>query len=68
MNFITSIFRKPAPQPLRYVAATRHESLAAQRRRTEITLLLAVATAQLTPEDKQAAIARASIRSIPVRG
>lgn len=68
MNLLAAIFRKPVPQPLRAVVATRHESLAAQRRRTEITLLLAVATAQLTPEDKQAAIARASVRSIPVRG
>lgn len=46
--------RKPASQPLRFVAATKRENLAAQRRRNEVTLQLAVYKAVTTPEQRKA--------------
>lgn len=41
---------KPAPQPVRFYAATKRENEAARRRRTETHLLLAVENA-VNPRD-----------------
>lgn len=51
--------RKPS-QPLRYVAATKSENLAAQRRRNDKRLELEIAVILLTPEQKAEAIKRAA--------
>jgi hypothetical protein len=53
------LFRKPS-QPLRYVAATKSENLAAQRRRNDKRLELEVLMVLLTPEQKAEAIKRAA--------
>ena len=64
---LASIFHsKPKPEPVRYVVATRRESHEAQRAKLFKELELGVAVAQLTPEQKRAAIDRASIR-LPLR-
>jgi hypothetical protein len=52
MNLL-SLFRKPEPAT-RYVIATRQESMAAQRRRTDVMLQLAVYKATTTPEQRKA--------------
>ena len=52
MNFHFPWFRKPS-QPLRAVVATKSENLAAQRRRNEVTLQLAVYKAVTTPEQRK---------------
>jgi hypothetical protein len=49
---LLDIFRKPAP--LRYVISTRQESLAAQRRRADRLIELAVYKATTTPEQRKA--------------
>lgn len=48
MNLLHFFNRKPEPQPLRAIVATRSESLAAQRRRASKTLELAVYVATTT--------------------
>lgn len=66
MNFIDRIFHRQQPAPVRYIVANRQESRKAQTARIHTELQLGVAVAQLTPEQKRAAIDRASIR-LPLR-
>jgi hypothetical protein len=46
--------RKPKSQPLRFVAATKRENLAAERRRNDKRLELAVYIVNTTPEQRKA--------------
>lgn len=64
MNLL-NLFR-PQPAPVRYVVSTRQESRKAQTARIHTELQLAVSIAQLTPEQRREAIARASVR-LPLR-
>jgi hypothetical protein len=52
--------RKPAAQPLRYVAATKRENLAAERRRNDKRLELEVMKLHADPDEWAAAVARAA--------
>ena len=64
MNLL-AIFRPRRTEPRterRYYAATRAESKAAQHRRLMVELQLAIGASVLTPEQRKAAIARASVR------
>lgn len=59
MIFDWLLHRKPS-QPLRAYVAVRSENKAAARKAVETQLSLAVAIAQLTPEQKAEAIKRAA--------
>ena len=53
MNFHWPWFRKSEPSA-RYVVATRQESMAAQRRRADVMLGLAVYVATTSPDQRRA--------------
>lgn len=64
MNFIASIFNpKPAHTEVRYVHSTAAENKLARRKAVDRQRELAVAVCTLTPSQREAAIARASIRA-----
>lgn len=67
---LLEIFTRKPRQPLRAIVATRAESLAAQRRRADRTLELAVYAATTTPEQRkrEADAAMAALRQKAVRG
>ena len=54
MQLLQQLFRRPEPQPLRFVVATRRENEEARRRRTEIACQLAVYNAVTSPEQRRA--------------
>jgi hypothetical protein len=54
VNFIATLFHRKPSQPLRAVVATKSENLAAQRRRNDVMLQLAVYKAVTTPEQRKA--------------
>lgn len=60
-------WQKPEPAT-RYVVATRQESMAAQRRRTDVMLQLAVYKATTTPEQRKAETEDYFTRMREVRG
>ena len=64
MNFHFPWFTKPKSQPLRSVVAYRTESLAVTLRKQQQTAKLQRVTADLTPEERKAAIERATIRPV----
>lgn len=66
MNLL-SWFHKPEPAT-RYVIATRQESMAAQRRRTDVMLQLAMYKATTTPEQRKAETEDYFTRMREVRG
>lgn len=63
MGFHWPIFRKPEPAPVRFVVATRQESRKARVARVHTELQLGIAVARLSPEERSAAVRRASFRS-----
>lgn len=66
MNLL-ALFRKPEPTT-RYIVATRQESMAAQRRRTDVMPQLAVYKATTTPEQRKAETEDYFTRMREVRG
>jgi len=66
MNLL-ALFRKPEPTT-RYIVATRQESMAAQRRRTDVMLQLAVYCAVTPPEQRKAETEDYFTRMREVRG
>ncbi len=69
MNILASLFHRPGPAPVRYVVATRQESLVARRRQADRLIELAVYKATTTPEERrlEADIAMAALRAEAVR-
>lgn len=63
-----NIFAAKAEPATRYVVATRQESMAAQRRRTDVMLQLAVYKATTTPEQRKAETEDYFTRMREVRG
>jgi hypothetical protein len=61
MSFIDRLFHRREPaQPLRFVAATKRENLAAERRRNDKRLELEVMKLHADPDEWAAAVARAA--------